>query len=169
MHALIYQLLQGNVASLFANLPDECISTWSQLSYWFTSTFGHFDNPYEHLKRFNHLHMKDNESIHDFNIRFIKLYNCIPTNILPTNLVSLLHYYDLLPPLYRWRLEENNVQNLELALTTCLDFEEQSRRTGFSFGVFNSQKYLSSLIPIIKDLQDRMLFLEYQSFKSCLP
>jgi hypothetical protein len=155
--------LQGNAVSLFSNLPDGCISTWSQISYWFTSTFGHFDNPYGHLKRFNHFHMKDNESIHAFNLRFIKLYNCILMNIFPTNLVSLLHCYDVLPPLYRWPLEEKNVQNLELALNTCLDFEEQSRRTGFSFGVSDSHKYLSSLITIIKDLQDRMLFLEYQS------
>jgi hypothetical protein len=50
---LFMNSLQGNVASLFSNLPDECISTWSELSYWFTSTFGHLDNPYEHLKRFN--------------------------------------------------------------------------------------------------------------------
>jgi len=82
---LFINSLEGNATSLFANLPDECMSTWSELSYWFTSTFGHFDNPYEHLKRFNNLHMKDNESIHTFNLRFIKLHNCIAMNIrLPT-------------------------------------------------------------------------------------
>jgi hypothetical protein len=160
---LFMNSLQGNVASLFSNLPDECISTWFELSYWFTSTFGHLDNPYEHLKRFNQLHMKDNESILTFNLRFIKSYNSIPTPIRPTNLVSLLHYYELLPPLYRWRLEEKNVQNLELALTTCLDFEEKICRTGFSFGIHDSHKYLSSFIPIIKSLQDHMFFLESQS------
>jgi hypothetical protein len=124
--------LQGNATSLFSNLPDECISTWFELSYWFTSTFGHLDNPYEHLERFNHLHMKDNESILTFNLRFIKSYNSIPTSIPPTNLASLLHYYELLPPLYRWRLEEKNVQNLELALSTCLDFKEKICRTSYS-------------------------------------
>jgi hypothetical protein len=156
---LFMNSLQGNVASLFSNLPDECISTWSELSYWFTSTFGQLDNPYEHLKRFNQLHMNDNERILAFNLRFIKSYNSIPMSIFPTNLAALLLYYELLPPLYQWRLEEKNVQNLELDLITCLDFEEQSQRTCFSFGVSDSYKYLSSLIPIIKDLQDHMLFL----------
>jgi hypothetical protein len=84
-------------------------------------------------------------------------------SILPTNLDSLLHYYELLPPLYRWRLEENNVQNLELALSTCLDFEEKIRRTGYSFGIHDSHKDLSSLIIVIKSLQDHMFFLESQS------
>jgi hypothetical protein len=119
---LFMNSLQGDVASLFSNLPDGCISTWFELSYLFTSTFGHLDSPYEYLKRFNQLHMKDNESILTFNLKFIKLYNSIPTPILPTNLISLLHYYELLPPLYRWRLEEKNVQNLELALSTYLNF-----------------------------------------------
>jgi hypothetical protein len=160
---LFMNSLQGDVASLFSSLPDGCISTWFELSYWFTSTFGHLDNPYEHLKRFNQLRMKDNESILTFNLQFIKLYNLIPTPILPTNLVALLHYYELFPPLYRWRLEEKNVQNLELALSTCLNFEEQNRRTGYSFGIYDSHKELSSLIPVIKSLQDRMSFLESQS------
>jgi hypothetical protein len=152
--------LQGNVASLFSNLPDQCISTWSELSYWFTSTFGHFDNPYEHLKRFNQLHIKESESIRDFNLRFIKLYNHISLSIHPTNLVSLLHYYDILPPLYHWRLEEKNVQNLELALITFLDFEEKMHRTCFSFGDCNLHKDLSSLMFVIQDLQNHMFSLE---------
>ena len=79
--------------------------------------------------------MKDNEIILAFNLRFIKSYNSIPMSIHPTNLVALLHYYELLPPLYRWWLEEKNVQNLEIALTILLDFEEKIRRTGFSFGI----------------------------------
>jgi hypothetical protein len=147
---LFMNSLQGDVASLFSILPDGCISTWFELSYWFTSTFGHLDNPYEHLKRFNQLRMKDNESILTFNLQFIKLYNLIPTPIFPTNLVALLHYYELFPPLYRWWLEEKNVQNLELALSTCLNFEEQNRRTGYSFGIYDSHKELSSLIPSLR-------------------
>jgi hypothetical protein len=161
---LFMNSLQGNAASLFSNLPDECISTWFELSYWFTSTFGHLDNPYEHLKRFNQLHMKDNEGaflhltlgLSSHTIQFL-------LSIRPTNLVALLHYYELLPPLYRWWLEEKNVQNLELALSTCLDFEEKIRRTCYSFGIHDSHKDLSSLIPIIKSLQDHMFFLESQS------
>jgi hypothetical protein len=107
--------------------------------------------------------MKDNESILTFNLHFIKLYNLIPTLIRPTNLVALLHYYELLPPLYRWQLEEKNVQNLELFLSTCLDFEEKIRRTCYSFGIYDSHKELSSLILVIKSLQDHMFFLESQS------
>jgi len=72
-----------------------------------------------------------------------------------------LHYYDILPPLYHWRLEEKNVQNLDLALITCIDFEEQYHRIGFSFGVCDSHKDLSSLISIILYLQNHMLFLEH--------
>jgi hypothetical protein len=107
--------------------------------------------------------MKDNERFLAFNLRFTKLYKCIPMTIRPTNLVALLHYYDLLPPLYHWKLEENFIQNLELALTTFLDFKEQSRRTSFSICVLDSHNDLSSLMPIIQDLQDHMLSLEYQS------
>jgi hypothetical protein len=87
--------------------------------------------------------MKDNESILAFNLRFIKLYNSIPMSIRPTNLAALLHYYELLPPLYRWQLEEKDVQSVELALTTCLHLEEKIRRTSFSFGVHDSHKDLS--------------------------
>jgi hypothetical protein len=97
---LFMNSLQGSATSLFSNLPGECISTWSELSYQFTYTFGNLDNPYDHLKRFNHLHMKYNEIILAFNLRFIKLYNSIPMSILPTNLAALLHYYEILPPLY---------------------------------------------------------------------
>jgi hypothetical protein len=159
---LFMNSLQGN-ATLFSSLPNGCISTRFELSHWFTSTFGHLDNPYKHLKRFNQLRIKDNESILIFNLQFIKLYNLIPTPILPTNLDYLFHYYKLLPPLYQWRLDENNVQNLELALSTCLDFEEKIHRIGYSFGISDLHKDLSSLITIIKGLQDHMFFLESQS------
>jgi hypothetical protein len=47
---LFMNSLQGNAASLFSNLPDGCISTYFELSYWFTSTFGHLDNPMSILK-----------------------------------------------------------------------------------------------------------------------
>jgi hypothetical protein len=104
--------------------------------------------------------MKDNDIILTFNLKFINLYNSILTPIHPTNLASLLHYYELLPPLYRWQLEEKNVQNLELSLSTCLDFEEEIHRTGYSFGIDDSHKDLSSLIPIIKSLQYLMFFLD---------
>jgi hypothetical protein len=107
--------------------------------------------------------MKYNKSSLTFNLQFIKLYNLIPTTIRPTNLAALLHYYELLPPPYRWRLEGNNVQKIELALSTCLDFEEKNRRTGYSFGIYDSHKELSSLIPVIKSLQDRKFLLESQS------
>jgi hypothetical protein len=56
-----------------------------------------------------------------------------------------------------------NVKNLELSLCTFLDFEEKIRRTSYSFGIHDSHKDLSSLIPVIKSLQDHMFFLESQS------
>jgi hypothetical protein len=86
-------------------------------------------------------------------------------SIHPTNLETLFHYYYHLPPLYRWSLEEKNVQNLELELTTCLDFKEKSCRTSFYFGGFDSHKDFSSLMPIIQDLQDHMLSLEHRFSK----
>jgi hypothetical protein len=66
-------------------------------------------------------------------------------SIHPTNLAALLYYYQILPPLYRWKLEENNVQNPQLSLTTFLNFKEKICRTSFSFGIHNSHKDLSSL------------------------
>jgi hypothetical protein len=162
LHAFFHEIPSGDVASLFSKLSHECISTWFEISYWFTSTFGHLDNPYEHLKRFNQLHMKDNEfflyltlglSIHTIQL-------LLPFSL--TNLASLLHYYEFIPPLYRWRLEEKNVQSLELVLSTFLDFEEKIHRTCYSFGIHDSHKGFSSLIPFINSLQDRMFFLESQ-------
>jgi hypothetical protein len=65
---LFINSLQGDAASLFANLSIGCISTWFELYYWFTLTFGHLDNPYKHIKRFNQLLMKYNEIILTFNL-----------------------------------------------------------------------------------------------------
>jgi len=158
--------LQGKATSLFSSLPGGCISTWFELSYWFTSTFGHLDNPYGHLKRFNQLLMKDNESILTFNIHFMKLYNLIPTPIHPTNLDALLHYYELLP-LYWWQLEEKNVHNLELDLSTCLDFEEKIRRTGYSFGIYDSQKRFVFFNPRHQEFTRMHVFSWVSIFKSC--
>jgi hypothetical protein len=57
------------------------------------------------------------------------------------------------------------MQNLELDLTTFLDFKEQSRITGFSFDGYNFHKKMLSLMPIIQDLQNHMLSLEHQFLK----
>jgi hypothetical protein len=137
---LFKKYLHGNALSLFSNLPNEFISIWSKLFCWFTFAFGNLDIPYEHLKKFNQSHMKEIESILSFNLRFIKLYNVIPMSIFPTNLTTLFHYYDLLPPLYRWQLEEKKFQDLDLSLITFLDFKEKFCRKGFSFGGYDSQK-----------------------------
>ena len=57
------------------------------------------------------------------------------------------------------------MQNLELDLTTCLDFEEQSHIKCFSFDGYNLHKDLLSLMHVIQDLQNHMLSLEHRFSK----
>jgi len=70
--------------------------------------------------------------IKSFYLSFTKLNNQIHEIIQPHNQVSLMHYYNALPYSYHHIVEEKNVNNLGSTLQTCLEFEEQFRRTSIS-------------------------------------
>jgi hypothetical protein len=71
-----------------------------------------------------------------------------------------MHYYNALPSPYRYRLEEKSIDNLGSALHTCLEYEEQLERTSLPQGESVKQTYMSALLHIVQDMDNRMVTYE---------
>jgi len=77
------------------------------------------------------------ETIKDFNLSFTKLYNQIPKLIIPHSQHVMIHFYNTLPPIYKNRLEEKDINNLGSTLQTYSEFEDQNLRTRLPLSELN--------------------------------
>jgi hypothetical protein len=71
-----------------------------------------------------------------------------------------MHYYNALPSPYRHRLEEKAIDNLGSTLHTCLEYEEQLERTGLPKGDSVKHTYMSVLLQLVQDTNNRMIAYE---------
>jgi hypothetical protein len=154
---LFVNSLEGEVAEEFFYLSPKILSTWEELVYWFKSTYGQPQSSVEQLREYNNISYKDSETIKYFNLCFTKLYNQIPELIRPQNQDPFMHYYNTLPSPYRPRLEEKAIDNLDFALQTCLEYEEQLERTDLPKGDLVIQVDMSSLLQLVQDMNNRMI------------
>jgi hypothetical protein len=159
MH-LFVNSLEGKATTDFFDLPPKILSTWEELVYWFKSTYGQSKSPTEQLREYNNISYKDGETIKSFNLCFTKLYNQIPELIHPQNQASFMHYYNVLPSPYHHRLEEKAIDNLGSTLHTFLEYEEKLERTGLPKGDSVKQTYMSSLLQLVQDMNNRMIAYE---------
>jgi hypothetical protein len=130
------------------------------LVYWFKSTYGHPKSLANQLREYTIISYKDGETIKYFNLRFTKLYNQIPELIRPQNQATFMHYYNALPFLYRHRLEEKAIDNLDSALQACLEYGEQLERTCLPKGDLVKQINKSSILQLMQDMNNRTLAYE---------
>jgi hypothetical protein len=149
--------LEGKVVTDFFDLPHKILSTWEELIYWFRSTYGESKIPTKKLWEYNNITYNDGETIKSFNFFFTKLYNQIPELIRPQNQASFMHYYNALPSPYRHRLEEKSIDNLDSALHTCLEYEEQLERTGLPQGESVKQTDMSTLLQLVQYMNNIMI------------
>jgi hypothetical protein len=143
---LFVNSLEGKVAAGFFELPPKFFSTWVEFSYWFKSTYGQPQSPTKKIKEYNNIVYNKGETIKSFNLCFTKLYDQIPDIIRPHNQAIFMHYYNTLLVAYIHRLEEKDVNSLEFALKTCLEFEEQLARTGLPTEDFLEQNDMSIVL-----------------------
>jgi hypothetical protein len=71
-----------------------------------------------------------------------------------------MHYYNVIPSPYRHRIEEKAINNLGSSLHTFLEYEEQLERIGLPKGYSVKQKYMSSLLQLVKDMKNQMIAYE---------
>jgi hypothetical protein len=71
-----------------------------------------------------------------------------------------MHYYNALPSPYHHRLEEKSIDNLSSALHTCLEYEEQLKRTCLPQGESIKQTDMSALLQLVQDMNNRMIAYE---------
>jgi hypothetical protein len=71
-----------------------------------------------------------------------------------------MHYYNSLPSPYRHRLEEKAIDNLGSALHTCLEYEEQLEIIGLPKGDSIRETYMSSLLQLVHDMNNRIIVYE---------
>jgi hypothetical protein len=109
MH-LFFNSMEGKATTNFFGIPPKIISTWEELIYWFKSTYGKSKTPTEKLWEYNNFAYKD---------RLIR----------PQNQDAFINYYNKFPSSYHHRLQEKAIDNLNSALHTFLDYEEQLERT----------------------------------------
>jgi hypothetical protein len=122
----------------------------------------------EKLREYNNIAYKDRGTIKSFNLHFTKLYNQIPELIHPQNQVTFMHYYNALTSSYQHRVEENDIDNLGSALHTFLEYEEQLERTVLPKGDSIKQTYMSSLLQLVQDMNNRMITYERKGNTSSL-
>jgi hypothetical protein len=71
-----------------------------------------------------------------------------------------MHYYNALPSPYRHRLEEKAIDNLGSALQACLEYEDKLERKGLPKGDLVKKTYMSALLQLMQDMNNRMIAYE---------
>jgi hypothetical protein len=79
-----------------------------------------------------------------------------------------MNYYNELPSPYHHRLEEKFVDNLSSAMHTFLEYVEQLERIGLPQGEAVKQTYMSSLLQLVQDMNNRMIVYERKGNASAL-
>jgi len=72
----------------------------------------------------------------------------------------LIHYYNALPSCYHHILEDKNANSLGSTIQTCLEFEEQLRRTGLPVEYYVKQTNMSILLQLVQNMINRMISFE---------
>jgi hypothetical protein len=75
---LFVNSLEGKSGTDLFDLPPKILSTWEELIYLFSSTYGQSKSPSKKLWEYNNITYKDSETINSFNLWFTKLHNQIP-------------------------------------------------------------------------------------------
>jgi hypothetical protein len=68
-----------------------------------------------------------------------------------------MHYYNALPSSYHHRLEEKAIDNLGSTLHTCLEYEEQLKRTCVPKGDSVNQTNIFALLQLVEDTNNRLI------------
>jgi hypothetical protein len=71
-----------------------------------------------------------------------------------------MHYYNALPSPYRHRIKEKDIDNIGSTLHTCLEYEEKLERMGLPKGDLFKQTYMSTLLQLVQDMNNRMITYE---------
>jgi hypothetical protein len=79
-----------------------------------------------------------------------------------------MNYYNALPSPYRHRLEEKSIDNLDSALHTYSEYEEQLERTGLPQGEAVRKTDMSALFQLIQDMNNHMISFEQKGTVSPL-
>jgi hypothetical protein len=79
-----------------------------------------------------------------------------------------MHYYNAFPSPYCHRLEEKSIDNLGSPLHACAEYEEQLKRTGLPQGESIRQTYMSAILQLVQDMNNRMIEFERKGAVSLL-
>jgi hypothetical protein len=69
-----------------------------------------------------------------------------------------MHYYNTLPTPYRYRLEQNNVDNIGYVLQTFMEFEEKLARTGLPSEDYVKQNDMSIVLQLVEDMRKHIIY-----------
>ena len=71
-----------------------------------------------------------------------------------------MHYFNTLPSPYHHRIEEKAIDNLGSTLHTYLEYEEQLKITSLPKGDSVKHTYMSVLLQLVQDMNNRMIVYE---------
>ena len=89
---LFVQTLGGYVRKWFIELLVASIDSWPSLEVFFMRQLGEKRDSLYYLNEFGSLKKRANETVNDFNKRFNKLYNKVPTDINPSQPTTKVTY-----------------------------------------------------------------------------
>jgi hypothetical protein len=78
----------------------------------------------------------------------------------PQNQAAFMHYYNVPPSPYRYRLEEKSIDNIGSTLHTCLEYEDQFKKIDLPKGDSIKKTNMSSLLQLVQDMNNRMIAYE---------
>ena len=137
---LFVQTLEGDARDQFSFLPIRSISSWSELHFSFMEKFGErVSISYSHDK-FMKIHVKCDELVPQFNIRFAKVLNDIPEDYRPDNQMCLVVYFDAFDKKMNYLLRDKEPKTLYQAFMTTIEIENNLKygltRSHFARNVF---------------------------------
>lgn len=99
------------------------------------------------------------ETMKAFNLRFMNLYR-IPEVIRPHEHDTLIHYFNIIQPIYKNSIDEKVVDNIATNLQTFLEYEDHIQRTSLNIVETNKNSKMTTILQLMEDINNIMLSFE---------
>lgn len=120
---LFVQSLDGEAKKWFKTLPNDSINTWEEMENAFIKKWGNKKDYGYILREFNAMKKKHNEYVSKFIKMFNKLYNSLPIEIKPPQVVAKVFFSRAFELEFGFTLIERMSRTLDQIQTDALEVE----------------------------------------------
>jgi hypothetical protein len=127
---LFVQILLGDVRKWFKSLLPVSIRDFTTFETSFLNKWGDKKNPLQLLTQYNNMRKAPEETVQEFSVHFLKVYNSIPAEVKPPPGVAQLRYADSFDSDFTLLLRERRSTSLDAIMSNVVEVEVNMMASG---------------------------------------